>query len=217
MQTLTEKVLRLDPPGGLFGDTVVRNLFSDLSAGARRAVIHRAVRQGEVVRLRPGQFCLAADLRRRHPHPFVIAGLLHYPSQVSLESALAFWGLIPEAVHQVASVTHQRSRTFATELGRYAFVRVPCDHLRAGVRSTEVDRGTWAFVSTPLRAIADMVYLRRAVTWKRNGVGFLTESLRIPHDELEQISFEQHEEICASLRSRRTRCYLEGLRKELGS
>lgn len=215
MQKLTEKVLRLDPPGGVFTQTVVQNLFPGRSIGARRAVIHRAVRHHEILRLKPGHFCLTAELRRRHPHPFVIAGLLLYASQVSLESALAFWGLIPESVHQVVSVTRRRSRTYATGLGRYVFVRVPCDQLRAGVRSTEVDRGAWAFVATPLRAIADMVYLRPAVTWEHDGVGFLTESLRILPDELEGISFDQHEEICVSLRSQRTRRYLEGLRKAL--
>ena len=215
VQTLTEKVLRLDPPGGFFSDAVVRNLLPGQSVGARRAIIHRAARQGEVLRLKPGYYCLAAGLRRRHPHPFVVAGILHYPSQVSVESALAFWGLIPEAVHHVASVTRQRSRTFTTSLGRFEFRRVPCRTLRAGVRSTEVDRGAWAFVSTPLRAIADLVYLRSSVSWQHDGLGFVTESLRILPEDLEQLSFDTHDEICASLHSRRARRYLDGLRKEL--
>lgn len=33
MQTLTEKVYRLGPPGGVFDLTVVVNLFPDLSRG----------------------------------------------------------------------------------------------------------------------------------------------------------------------------------------
>ena len=39
------------------------------------------------------------------------------PSHVSLESALAHHGLIPEAVQQTSSVTAHRSRSFTTDLG----------------------------------------------------------------------------------------------------
>ena len=109
----------------------------------------------------------------------------HHPSQVSVETALAHHGLIPEAVHQVVSVTDLRSRTFLTPLGRFVFERVPCDALRAGVRATRVGRDAWAFVSTPLRASADLVYLRRRVTWDRDGLRSLLESMRIEREDLE--------------------------------
>ena len=35
MQSLTESVFKLAPPGGLFDETVVANLFPDASVGAR--------------------------------------------------------------------------------------------------------------------------------------------------------------------------------------
>ena len=215
MQTVTEKILRLSPPGGLFDETAVRNLLDDRSEAARKVLVHRAVSAGEIIRLRPGLFLLAPEFRKTHPHPFVVAAMLHSPSHVSLESALSHHGLIPEAVFQVGSVTSARSRTFHTPVGVFSFVRVPSSGPRAGVQALKVDGQSWAFVATPLRAVADLIYTRRDVSWAKDGFAFLTESMRIERDDLEEISFESLDEVCESLRSRRTTDYLRGLYREL--
>ncbi len=216
MQSLTEKVFMLAPPGGLFDETVIHNLFPDGSDGARALLVHRACQAGEVLRLKPGLFVLAPPYRKSESHPFVVAAVLHAPSHVSLESALGYHGLIPEAVYQVVSVTVGRSREFSTPLGVFSFRRVPARAPRAGVEAVAVARNAWAFIASPLRAIADAVYLAREVTWSRNGLGYLTESLRIEEDDLRSLSFEAMEEILDSIRSRRVRAYLEGLKGAVG-
>jgi len=58
MQSLTEKIFKLGPPGGLFNETVIQNLFPDSSDGARALLVHRACQAGEVLRLKPGLFVL---------------------------------------------------------------------------------------------------------------------------------------------------------------
>ena len=212
---MTEKVFLLSPPGGLFDETVIRNLLPDRSEAARKVLVHRAVSAGEIIRLRPGLFLLAPEFQKTHPHPFVVAAMLHSPSHVSLESALSHHGLIPEAVFQVSSVTSARSRTFHTPVGVFSFVRVPASDPTAGVRALKVDGRSWAFVATPLRAIADLIYTRRDVSWAKDGLAFLTESMRIERDDLEKISFESLDEVCESLRNRRIADYLRGLYREL--
>lgn len=215
MQNLTESVYKLAPPGGIFDETVVRNLFPDKSASARKVLVHRAVGRGEVLRLKPGLFCLAEPYRKTHLHPFALAGMLHAPSHVSLESALAHHELLPEGVFQVASVTSQRTRSFRTPLGVYSYHRVPANFPRAGVKSEKLDRISWAFIASPLRAIADLIYLRRHVSWKKDGLAFLVKSMRMEPDELNQISFEHFEEIRKSIRNKRVKAYLEGMRREM--
>jgi hypothetical protein len=212
MQTITEKVFKLAPPGGLFDETVIHNLFPDSSPGARALVVHRACQAGEILRLKPGLFVLGPPYRKSEPHPFVVAGVLHAPSHISLESALAHHGLIPEAVYQVNSVTVGRSREFSTPVGVFSFRRVPARAPRAGVEAVAVARNAWAFIASPLRAIADAVYLRKEVTWNRDGLGYLTESLRIEEDDLRSLSFEALDEILDSIRSWRVRAYLEGVK-----
>jgi predicted transcriptional regulator of viral defense system len=179
-------------------------------------LVHRAVAAGEIIRLKPGLFLLAPEFRKTHPHPFVIAAILHSPSHVSLESALAHHGLIPEAVFQVSSVTSSRSRTFKTPVGVFSFVRVPATNPRAGVLALKIDGWNWAFVATPLRAVADLVYTRKDVSWEKDGLAFLTDSMRMEREDLEKMAWEGLNEVCESLRSRRTTDYLQGLFRELG-
>jgi len=185
MQTLTEKTHRLAPP-----------------------------KHGEVLRLKPGLYCLAPEYCKSNAHPFVVAAMLHSPSHVSLESALAYHGLIPEAVYTVSSVTSLRSRVFDTPLGRFSFQRVPAVNPRAGVEAIEVARDSWAFVATPPRALADLIYLRKDVCWESDGLAFLTESMRIEEEDLGEITTEEFEEVLAGMRNKRVRTYLTELRKE---
>jgi hypothetical protein len=215
MQTVTEMVFRLSPPGGMFDETVIRNLFADRSEAARKVLVHRAVAAGEIIRLRPGLFLLAPEIRKTHPHPFVVAAVLHSPSHVSLESALAHHGLIPEAVRQVSSVTSLRGRVFRTPIGVFSFVRVPAMNPRAGVQAIKIDGRSWAFVASPLRAIADLVYTRKDVSWEKDGLAFLTDSMRMERDDLERTARDDLNEICESLRNRRTVDYLRGFAGEL--
>jgi hypothetical protein len=217
MQTLTQKVWKLAPPGGLFDETVLGNLFPEASTGARRLLLHRAVSAGEVLRLKPGLYVLAPEYRKTELHPFVWAARLHGPSHISLESALSFHGLIPEAVYQFASVTSARSRSFHTPLGVFTFQRVPARDPLAGVESAKLGEASWAYIATPLRAIADMVYLNRSIRWGRDGLRYLTDSLRVEPDDLLQLSFAPCEAICRSIRNRRVTGYLEGLQKEVNN
>jgi predicted transcriptional regulator of viral defense system len=217
MHTLTDKIYKLNPPGGIFDETLVLNLLPERSRGARKVSVHRAVQSGEILRLKPGLYCLSEIYRKTHPHPFPLAGVLHFPSHVSLESALHYHGLIPEAVYEVASVTTQRTRLFKTALGNFSFQRVPTNYPRAGVKAVKVDENSWAFIATPLRAIADLVYLRREVSWRRDGLRFLVDSMRIEEDDLAKISQEDITEIHESIRNKRTKAYLDGMRKELRS
>jgi len=212
MQTLTEKVFQLAPPGGVFDETVVGNLFPDSSSGARALLVHRACQAGEILRLKPGLFVLGPLYRKSTLHPFVVAGILHSPSHISLESAFAHHGMIPEAVYQVSSVTSERSREFSTPLGVFSFHCVPARTPRAGVEVVQIAPDAWVFVASPLRAIADAVYLHKEITWDMHGLEYLTGSLRIEGDDLQSLSFQALDEILESIRNRRVRAYLKGLK-----
>jgi hypothetical protein len=215
MKTLVERVMCLEPPGGVFDSTVVRNLFPEASVGARKQLVFRAAAAGDIVRLKPGLFVLRREYRKSELHPFAIAAMLHAPSHVSLESALAHHGLIPEAVQQVSSVTADRNRSFRTPNGLYSFCRVPARDPRAGVEAVRLGRRDWAFIASPLRALADLIYLNRSVSWSKDGMHYVLDSLRIEPDDLVGVSAAALPEICGSIRSRRVVRYLENLAREV--
>jgi hypothetical protein len=81
------------------------------------------------------------------------------------------------------------------------------------VEAVKLPGDFWAFVATPLRAIADMVYLSPDVTWEDNGPGFLTESLRIEETDLAALNPRPLGEIAQSFNSRRVRTFLEKMKE----
>jgi hypothetical protein len=214
MKTLTQALYKLAPPGGIFNETVVGNLFPGRTQGARELLLNRALKAGEILRLKRGIYLLAPEYCKTTPPLFTIAALLLSPSHVSLETALAHHGLIPEAVYQVASVCTQRSRSFDTPLGVFSYRCVPTRDPRAGVEAVALPAPFWAYVATPLRAIADMVYLNRAVTWEEAGPGYLLDSLRMEEQDLRELSYARCDEITEAFRSRRVKAFLQGMKME---
>ena len=83
-----------------------------------------------------------------------------------------------------------------------------------GVEAVKLGANSWAFVATPLRALADMLYLNKSVSWPNDGLGYVLESLRIEFDDLRGVSFAALPEISDSIRDRRVVAYLENLAKE---
>ena len=78
-----------------------------------------------------------------------------------------------------------------------------------------IDNQGWIFIAGPLRTIADLIYLRKGVSWKKDGVRFLTDSMRIEEDDLREIPLDDYGEVFSSLRNKRTKMYLTGLKEEL--
>ncbi|MEW6053699.1 MAG: hypothetical protein AB1552_07920, partial [Nitrospirota bacterium] len=79
-------------------------LSGRVSAAQVRLQLTRWVQTGRLIQLRRGLYALAPVWRKVEPHPFLVANKLQRGSYVSLQSALAFFGVIPEHVPVVTSV-----------------------------------------------------------------------------------------------------------------
>jgi Predicted transcriptional regulator len=115
------------------------------SADAETAIIKRALASGEVIRVCRGIYCLAPQHRERPLDAFALAERILGPSYVSLESALAHHGWLPEAVEMVTSVCDLRSREFRTPVGVFRFSRVPQSSCLLGCREKFAQRARLPF------------------------------------------------------------------------
>ena len=146
----------------LVGDELVFDssilLAGDVDAGDVRRQLVRWCTAGRVLQLRRSVYALAEPFRKARPHPFVVANALQRGSYVSCESALAFYGLIPEFVATTQSVAAARPQLWETPLGTYQ-VR----HLRAeslfGFETVELGAGQRARVATREKALLDLAHL----------------------------------------------------------
>ena len=106
---------------------------------------------------------------------FEIANRVYKPSYVSLESALAYYQLIPESVFGVTSVSTRRTYRFATGLAEFRF-RTVKPGLFFGYELMPA-RGKRVKIARPEKAVLDFLYLNPGL---RSGPDF--ESLRIDTD-----------------------------------
>lgn len=135
----------------------------DILAGQKkpqvvRRQLDRWVKSGKIIRLRREVYLLNKPYRDSHPHPFLTANLLRRSSYVSLQSALSYYGMIPEHVPVVTSVTGGRPEEVHTLLGKFEFRHVLSRNF-FGFGEKEVAVNQTAWIATPEKALADLLYL----------------------------------------------------------
>jgi predicted transcriptional regulator of viral defense system len=123
-------------------------------ADARRQ-LSRWVQAGKLRQLRRGLYTLVPPYQSVAPHPFVISNALMPGSYVSMQSALAFYGLIPEYTPRTLSVTTRRSMQWK---GGFHF-RHLAPRLFFGYQLVELSQGQRAFIATPEKALLDLAHL----------------------------------------------------------
>jgi predicted transcriptional regulator of viral defense system len=89
----------------------------------------------------------------------LIANRLVEPSYVSLQLAFAHYGLIPEYVAVVTSVTTDRPIQMETPLGRYQFQHVQRDWFLS-FAPQRLEESQEVYLATPEKALLDLVYLQ---------------------------------------------------------
>jgi hypothetical protein len=133
-------------------------LAGDVDPADVRRQLSRWVKSGRLLQLRRGLYALAPPYRKVRPHPFLVANRLVPGSYVSLQSALAYHGLVPEHVPVTTSVTAGRPQRRENPLGSFEYHHVRAD-LLIGYRLEPLGDGQEALVATPEKAFADLVGL----------------------------------------------------------
>ena len=123
-----------------------------------RRQLSRWVRSGRLVQLRRGLYALAAPYQLGTIHPFLVANALLPGSYISLQSALAYHGLIPEHVVRTQSVSVRRPVEWQTPLGDFSFQHI-ASHLFFGYQQVNLADRRQAFVASPEKALLDLVHL----------------------------------------------------------
>ena len=216
MQTLTRIINEMKLSNRVLTDAQLARLVEG-SDQRRHNLVNRALKAGELLRLRRGTYLLAESLRDYPPHPFALAQAFVPGSYVSFETALAHHGWIPEAVYTTASVTPGR-KSLAYEhpvFGSFSFHPLA---IEAGYFLELVEREVIAdqtmLVAVPIRALMDLVCLRKA-EWQ--GMGWLTEGLRIDLEHLRIVTSADIRTLGLVYKQKRVKSFLKSLSRELGN
>jgi predicted transcriptional regulator of viral defense system len=115
------------------------------------------VSKGYLVRLRQGYFAFP-EYKESTDFTLYFANIIYKPSYISLQTALSFYGIIPEAVPNITSVTTLKTKTFSNYFGEYSYKNIKPD-LMFGYDLREMEGGRRIMFATPEKALADLLYL----------------------------------------------------------
>lgn len=117
----------------------------------------RWTQKGLLVRLRQGYYTFP-EYKNKPDFSLYFANRIYRPSYVSLHSALAFYGMIPEAVIQITSVTSLKTAFFSNDFGEFSYKSVRKE-LIFGYDLKPIADGRTLQMAKPEKALLDLLYL----------------------------------------------------------
>jgi hypothetical protein len=203
-------------PAEIFDYQILIDALKGLAYPRNR--INDLLRQGIIIRVKKGLY-IFCDKYRKHPYSReLLANLVYGPSYVSLDYALAYYGLIPERVEALTSVTPNRTRRFSTPVGLFLYRQIPARAYEEGAVLVEGEHDRAFLIASPEKALADKIVSVRGVPIASIGeMGrFLEEDLRIDSGAIRSLSAEKIEDFAGryrSLRLRRLSGYLRRIQR----
>lgn len=117
----------------------------------------RWTKKGYLIRLRQGYFAFS-EYKNKPDYSLYFANRIYRPSYISLHTALAFYGMIPEAVVQITSVTSLKTASFINDFGDYSYNNIKESRMFGYTLKSMADNRTIQF-ATPEKALLDLLYL----------------------------------------------------------
>lgn len=145
-----------------------------------RDVVSSLIQKEQIIRVRKGLYVFGTLWRRQPVSREMLANLVYGPSMISLNYALAWYGLIPERVDMLTSITSGRSRHFNTPLGRFSYLHLSQERFAFGATIHKTDFVNW-LITEPIKALADKVWTdkRFQPTSPVSYADYLFEDLRV--------------------------------------
>ena len=148
------------------------------------------VEHGYIVQLRRGLYITTSKVKSTMPEPFLISNHLLGPSYVSIDSALFYWGLIPEKVYEVTAVTNKLSRKFKTKVGIYSYFHVPFPYYSFGLKQLVLTESQTVMIASPEKALSDKIITTPGIQLRssKQAMTYLEEELRIDKESLRKLN-----------------------------
>lgn len=165
----------------------LESIFPDIKGGNQK--IRLLERDRQVIRLKRGLYVCSPEVTGTSLSTELIANHLYTPSYISMSSALRYYGLIPEQVYVMQSMTLKHSRDFDTPVGRFEYTRISKASFAIGLSS--IRKTEYAFViATPEKALCDLVANSPGVNlrYPKEAALYLEEDIRMELSDFRQMN-----------------------------
>ena len=160
----------------------VTKLFPQENAHQIRVQLSRFAKKGLTQPIKKGLYCFKPGM----VDELELANWLYYPSYVSLESALNYYGIIPDVPQAVTSVNLITSKKIRTPLGIFYYAKIKKELFFGFIKVRSPVGNSFFNLARQEKALLDYFYLRKIKK---------TDGLRLKLDNLEQKRFDQYVKI----------------------
>lgn len=143
-------------------------------------------KSGELIRLKKGLYVISPTVSKQSLSVELVANHLYGPSYISYESALSFYGLIPERVYAIKSATTKRKKEYQTPIGSYTYITVPEKYFSIGLYQKIIQESYAFIIATPEKALCDIFLSTSGLRFqsKKAVIEYLRDDLRIDFDAM---------------------------------
>ena len=138
---------------------------------------------GRILRLKRGLYVVSPAESGILLSLNLIANVLYGPSYVSKLTALREYGLIPEQVTVVESMTTHLTKSFQNDVSRFEYNHCAKDYYSIGITQRE-EEGVSFLIATPEKALCDYIITtpRLPLRFLKDTFVFLEEDMRMDMD-----------------------------------
>jgi len=148
--------------------------------------IVRLIDEGWLVPIKKGLYAVSPERTTIPISTPLLANLLYGPSYVSMDYALYHYGIIPERVVEVTSMTTRRGKVYDIPIGRFSYTHSPLDFYPVGIDRVENTDKTGFLMASPEKALCDrLVFTRNLnIVSKRELQELLFDDLRLDEESI---------------------------------
>jgi len=118
-------------------------------------------RKGLIIRIKRDLYVVSPKVHNQEISSELVANHLYRPSYISLESALSYYGLIPESVYSMYSVCTKLHKLYETPLGRFEYIKMPENYFPIGIRQEIIDNSYSFLIAMPEKALCDKIIVSK--------------------------------------------------------
>lgn len=192
-----------------------QQLTSMLSDYAKpRDRISALLEKGDLVRVRKGLYVLGERYRLSPVAREQVANMIYGPSYVSLDYALSYYGMIPERVEEVTSVTTGKARRFETPFGVFSYRPLPVERYEPGIVFGGSAPSRF-LIASPEKALVDKVWCDKRFKPVRQAdfMAYLIDDLRIDRSRVADLDQAMLVRLASAYGSRRISMLVRALQR----
>lgn len=181
--------LRENVRDNIFDYTLLFDVLKDYSKP--RDKVTRLINHNDIIQIKRGLYVFGKKWQKGPIHRQILANLIYGPSYISLEYALSLYGMIPERVETVTSMTTKRNNTFKTPFGNFTYFHLNPEQYAVEIDLFSLNQNLHFFIASKEKALSDLVARQQKIPNEKEMWEHLIENLRIEEENLMKLSVKK--------------------------